>query len=164
MLFDAHGAGLVRAALRVTGVEADAEDAVQTVFLRLLRREDILDFDHPGVVGYLHRAVVNAALDLLRSRRRAQVDHDADANLEASPEAGPERRLAGRQLATALRCALADVSPRGAEIFAMRYFDDIPNNEIASRLGTSAGVVAVTLHRTRHQLQGALARLIGEPS
>lgn len=54
-----------RAAYRVTGSSTDAEDVLQTVFLRLARRApgDSLGED---AGGYLHRAAVHAALDVLR--------------------------------------------------------------------------------------------------
>jgi RNA polymerase sigma factor (sigma-70 family) len=68
-LFRDHHERVFHAAYRITGDAGDAEDVLQSVFLRLLRRA-------PEVVGatagpYLHRAAVNAALDLLRGRRRA---------------------------------------------------------------------------------------------
>ena len=67
MLFREHGPLVFRTAYRVTGRTADAEDVLQTVFLRLATRPD------PGNLGrepraYLHRAAVNGALDLVRSR------------------------------------------------------------------------------------------------
>ena len=67
-IFREHQAQVFRAAYRVTGSATDAEDVLQTVFLRLLRLErgDALS-GSPG--SYLHRAAVNAALDLVRNRR-----------------------------------------------------------------------------------------------
>jgi RNA polymerase sigma-70 factor (ECF subfamily) len=52
--------------------------------------------------------------------------------------------------------ALAQLNPRAAEIFALRYFDGYGNREIARLLNTSWSTVAVTLHRTRAKLQSAL--------
>jgi DNA-directed RNA polymerase specialized sigma24 family protein len=55
------------AALRVTGRRSDAEDALQTVFLRVLARgEHELLARHPA--AHFRRAAVNAAVDLLRTR------------------------------------------------------------------------------------------------
>src|SRR5437764_3859272 len=70
-LFHEHYSLVYRAAYRVTGNAEDAEDVVQTLFLKLLRRQRPLDLDS-NPKGYLHRAAVNAALDLLRSRKRAE--------------------------------------------------------------------------------------------
>ena len=61
---------MFRAAYRVTGNAGDAEDVLQTVFMRLLRRHS--DAEAVGnMEAYLRRAAVNAALDLIRSRQAA---------------------------------------------------------------------------------------------
>src|SRR5215469_4815118 len=67
-VFRAHHARVLQAAYRVTGSMADAEDAAQSVFLRLARGDiDARRVTH--LESYLRRAAVNAALDLLRTRR-----------------------------------------------------------------------------------------------
>src|SRR5690242_11919667 len=71
LLFTEHHDHVFRAAYRVTGNPVDAEDVLQTVFLRLARRKDKLDLS-PNPGSYLHRAAVNASLDLLRSRIRSR--------------------------------------------------------------------------------------------
>ena len=64
-LFLAHKDRVFRAAYRVTGSASDAEDVLQTVFLRLMRHTPGAEISNPG--SYLHRSAVNAALDLLRA-------------------------------------------------------------------------------------------------
>ena len=67
-IFRDHHQRVLRAAHRVTGNPQDAEDVVQTVFMRLARREGGSPLsDSPG--NYLHRAAINAALDVVRSRQ-----------------------------------------------------------------------------------------------
>jgi RNA polymerase sigma-70 factor (ECF subfamily) len=63
-LFDEHHGVVFRAAYRVTGNAADAEDVLQTVFLRLAARPDLSAI----TPAYLSRAGVNAGLDLVRAR------------------------------------------------------------------------------------------------
>jgi RNA polymerase sigma-70 factor (ECF subfamily) len=157
-----HSEAVFRAAYRVTGNSADAEDVLQTVFLRLARRGDGELDDRAG--GYLHRSAVNAALDVVRSRQRAgwvPLEPAGGESVLASAEPGPERERAGRELRANLRLAMARLSPRAAEIFALRYFEGMPNREIADLLGISQGVVAVLLHRTRARLRKELAALEG---
>src|SRR4028119_509735 len=76
-IFREHHGNVFRTAYRITGNAADAEDVLQTVFMRLLRREEQPDLSN-SAGSYLHRAAVNAALDTLRRRKRARaVDLDA---------------------------------------------------------------------------------------
>src|SRR5262245_8733963 len=66
-VFRENHAMVFRAAYRITGNAGDAEDVLQTVFLRMLKRDR--DADTVGnMPSFLHRAAVNAALDLVRSR------------------------------------------------------------------------------------------------
>lgn len=160
-LFAEHQTRVFRTAYRITGNSTDAEDVLQTVFLRLLRRDDPPDLAR-GAASYLHRAAVNAALDLLRARKRARaVDLEAAGEL-AEPEAkGPERQSHRKELVRWLRSAVARLSPRAAEIFTLRYVEGYGNKEIAEMLDTSQTAVAVILHRTRHRLGKELRPLVG---
>jgi RNA polymerase sigma-70 factor (ECF subfamily) len=159
-LFREHRGRVYRAAYRVTGNASDAEDVLQTIFLRLLKRRDQIELG-PGAHSYFYRAAVNAGLDLLRSRARAPaVDlDDATSELEASQWGSlppPDSRIERRELGDRLRTALAGLSPKAAEIFALRHFEDIGNTEIAKMLGISRSSIAVILHRTRIRLRKEL--------
>lgn len=158
--FKRHHEAVFRAAYRITGNPMDAEDVLQTVFTRLLRRDESRELDPDGAGSYLHRAAVNAALDLLRARRRSRaVRLEEAAELPEDPGSGPESRPLRRELRSRLREALTRLTPRSAEIFALRYFEGLGNLEIARHLGTSQTAVAVILHRARHRLQKELRPL-----
>jgi RNA polymerase sigma-70 factor (ECF subfamily) len=151
-LFEQHHERVFRVARRITGNTADAEDVVQTVFLRIMRREEppLRDED---AANYLHRAGTNAALDLLRRRKAARSESIDDASRFHDHEPGPDALQAGAEIRDKLRAALAQLNPRAAEMFVLRYFDGYGNREIARLLNTSWSTVAVTLHRTRAKLQ-----------
>jgi len=160
-----HSEAVYRAAYRVTGNPADAEDVLQTVFLRLARKPAGELGAEAG--GYLYRSAVNAALDILRSRQRAgwvPLERPNGLGEPASDGPDPERLERSRELRRHLRLALSRLSPRAAEAFALRYFEGLGNIEIAELLGVSQGVVAVLLHRTRARLRRELASLEGEMS
>src|SRR5262245_59373204 len=71
-LFERHHDRVFRAAYRVTGSAADAEDVLQTVFLRIARgSEPFVVPENPE--SYFARAAVNASLDLLRARKRSRL-------------------------------------------------------------------------------------------
>lgn len=155
-LFQEHHGRVFGAAYRVTGSAQDAEDVLQTVFLRLLRRQDELHLD-PNPNAYLHRAAVNASLDLLRSKNRSSslpLD-DFDFATQAV-DAEPERRQADREVRGQLREALLQLSPKNAEIFTLRFLEDMSNREIAKTLGMTQTAVGVAVHRARNQVKKEL--------
>jgi RNA polymerase sigma-70 factor (ECF subfamily) len=163
-LFRAHHATVVGAAYRITGNTTDAEDVLQTVFMRLLRRQDAAALiENAG--GYLRRAAVNAALDLVRDRQAGKhVSLDAHPAQLTAAAAAPDRQQETREMRGIVRRAIAQLPPRAAEIFALHYFEGYSNPEIAQILGLSAAGVAVTLHRTRARLQAEIRSFMGEIS
>ncbi len=162
-VFQEHAQAMLRTAYRVTGSLADSEDVLQTVFLRLAARSGGTELAGPGIGAYLRRAATNAALDLVRGhRRRRAVALDDEAGPEpADAGADPERRHQGLEARDLLRRALSKVTPKAAEIFALRYFEGLGNQDIARSLSMSQTAVAVTLHRTRSRLRRELATLPG---
>ncbi|HEX9732175.1 MAG TPA: sigma-70 family RNA polymerase sigma factor [Thermoanaerobaculia bacterium] len=161
-IFQRHHSQVFATAYRMTGSAQDAEDVLQTVFLRLLRRRAELDLS-PSPVSYLHRAAVNAALDLMRARSRArQVALDEiDVPLaNGHPATSPQRRQEDREMRGALRQAMTQLPPKSAEIFALRFLQDLPNREIALALGMSQTAVGVALHRARNQVKKELHSIV----
>jgi RNA polymerase sigma factor (sigma-70 family) len=151
--FRAHHGMVFRTAYRITGNPADAEDVLQVVFLRLLRREstaEALD-NHES---YLRRAAINASLDVIRAR---QADRTVELTTDFPREETPELRQA-------LGRALAQLQPRPAEIFALRFLEGFTNSEIGKMLGISQVLVAVIVHRTRQQLRKELGSYLGDRS
>jgi RNA polymerase sigma-70 factor (ECF subfamily) len=159
-VFEEHHRRVFRAAYRITGNATDAEDVMQSVFLRLAVQEPELGgVDNLG--SYLHRAAINNALDLCRSRwrtGRVQVEEVVGASV---PDATASAATEEVEIRVWLRRALAVLSPRQAEIFVLRYLEGYDNREIAQVLGTSAAVVAVSLFRARAQLQQQFRKLAG---
>ena len=152
-LFRDHHKAIFRIAYRITGSRSDAEDVLQTIFLRLTpNRRDLT----PNPEGYLHRAAVNASLDLIRRRTRANfvaldvIDFNKEAKLAAR---SPENDFADIELRELIRHAVAKLEGRAATAFALRYFEGYDNARIAQVLGTSQMVIAVTLHRARTRLR-----------
>jgi RNA polymerase sigma-70 factor (ECF subfamily) len=156
-VFNAHHDRVFRAAYRVTGNASDAEDVLQTVFLRLLKHgHTFAGVDDAG--RYLHRAGVNAALDLVRSRKSAASVplERVELNTLRDPGQTPSQRQDASEQREALRAAVAQLHPTAGEMFILRYFEGYDNAEVAQMMDTSEGTVAVTLHRTRARLQKEL--------
>jgi RNA polymerase sigma-70 factor (ECF subfamily) len=159
-LFREHYDRVYRAAYRMTGSPTDAEDVLQTVFLRLARQGSEVTLE-PHPASYLHRAAVNASLDLIRQRGRAAAVSLEDADL-VSHHADPAQLHQSRELQRAMREAVAQLNDNQAEMFALKYFEGYDNQQIAALLDTSPMVVGVLLHRARARVKKALAAHLDE--
>lgn len=157
-LFAEHYRRVLIAAYRISGNMADAEDVAQAVFLRM-GSASATQVANTG--SYLYRAAINGALDIVRRRQKAATE-PLDAAAAVPSTAGgssPEAEFANRQLSQLLRQAVGELPPRAAQMFALRYLEDLDNREVAKLMGTSAAVVAVTLHQVRSKLKKRLVEL-----
>src|SRR3981081_900424 len=163
-LFQSHHDRVFRTAYRVTGSAADAEDVLQSVFLRVARgQESAAAAENPR--AYFARAAIKASLDLLRSRQRANAVAIDDVENRASVAAfvskhNPAQRQEDRELRELLSEALSRLGPTAAQMFALRYFEGFGNGEIANIMNTSALVVGVTLHRARARLRKEIGKYL----
>ena len=156
-MFSAHYRRVLLAAYRITGNMADAEDVAQGVFLRLRSQDAAVQNE----ASYFYRAAINGALDLLRSRRREEPDTlDAAAKVPSGRSYdSPESGVSAEELRRLLRRAIGELPARAAEMFTLRYLEELDNGEIARMMGTSRAVVAVTLHQARSRLKTRLKEL-----
>jgi RNA polymerase sigma-70 factor (ECF subfamily) len=149
-LYERYYEAVFRAALRVTGNPADAEDVLQTVFLRVFSRsEDDAAARHPA--AYFRRAAVNAAVDLLRRRAvLPQTEYD-DGALHAAVE--PTLLLKER-----LRRAVTTLESDDATLFLLRHVEGLSIEELAGVFQLEKNNLTVRLHRIRLRLKAEMER------
>ena len=138
---------LFQLALVLTGWDkAAAEDVLQVALERAYRRRRQL-FRQGSAEPYVRRVVVNAAIDWRRRlRRSAEQPLDVAVDVAVGDRTG---QVADRDV---LVRALAALGPRQRAVLVMRYWEDLPDAEIAATLNCSAGTV-------RSQASRGLARL-----
>ena len=149
-LYDRHYEAVFRAALRVTGNPADAEDVLQTVFLRVLSQADGEEAARRPS-AYFRRAAVNAAVDLLRRR----ASHGETVYDDQAPRDGVEPPVL---LKERLRRAIATLDSDDATLFLLRHVEGLSNDELSGMFQLEKNNVAVRLHRIRRRLQTELDR------
>jgi RNA polymerase sigma-70 factor (ECF subfamily) len=148
-LFQRHWPAAHRAAYLVVHDAAAAEDIAQEAFLAVARSLDRFDWRRP-LGPWLHRIVVNRAIDWTRARRlRGEVDVDAP-GMEPSwdqPEPGG-----------GIVTALAALGPEQRAVVVLRYLLEYTPGEIAQVLELPRGTVNSRLRRALD----ALAQELGE--
>jgi RNA polymerase sigma-70 factor, ECF subfamily len=128
----------------------EVDDAVQEVFIKVFKTtlpaEEVF-------LGWFYRLILNTGRDAGRRRRTRQglVDrleqvaparlHDEAPSLPADP---------------ALRTALGDLAPELREVVALRYFADLPLEQIAAAQDVPLGTVKSRLHTAMQRLRNSL--------
>jgi RNA polymerase sigma-70 factor (ECF subfamily) len=153
-IFDRHYELMYRTAYGLTGCAADAEDIVQTIFVRLMNRELPPDLN-TAPERYLYRAAFNLSLNTIRDKKRQVLT----GNMEVFDTACATGDASARDatLHQALHEAIAMLSPAAAQIVILRYVHDYSLIDIARMLGTTRSTVAVSLFRSRSRLKKHLS-------
>jgi RNA polymerase sigma-70 factor (ECF subfamily) len=140
-----HWPRAFRAAYVVTHDAAAAEDIAQESFLAAIRALDRFDRRRP-FGPWLHRIVVNRAIDWTRARKlRAEVELVDTVPAPEAAEAG------GKTLA-----ALGRLSPEHRAVVVMRYLLEFTPGEIAEALDLPRGTVNSRLRRGLDALEDEL--------
>jgi RNA polymerase sigma-70 factor (ECF subfamily) len=136
-LFRTHWPRAYRAAYLVTHDAAAAEDIAQESFLAAIRALDSFDRRRP-FGPWLHRIVVNRAIDWSRARRlRSEVELSETIPAANAAEAPGDDVLA----------ALARLAPEHRAVVVMRYLLEFTPGEIADALDLPRGTVNSRLRR-----------------
>ncbi|MFN2388848.1 MAG: RNA polymerase sigma factor [Actinomycetota bacterium] len=149
-LFDRNYAPMCRLAYVILGDSQQAEEIVMDATLKMLtgwRR--IRDVDN--VDAYLRRAVVNMCRSKIRRKtiesRVNAVTHRRDER--RAPDWDPERHETGREVWN----AVIRLPERQRAAVVLRYFEDLPEAQIADILDCSVGTVKSQLSKARAKLE-----------
>ena len=148
-LADHHLDAAYRLARAILRDSTDAQDATHDAFERAWRKWSTLR-DPSRFEPWFDRILVNTCRDRLRSGRR----QPTDISVEVAIAAGDAFALAHDR--DVLASAIATLPPDHRVVVALRYYRDLPVDEIASRLGIPAGTVQSRLHYALKRLPAAI--------
>ena len=148
-----HGPVVWQTAYRLLGNDADAADCFQETFvcaLELSRRQRVRNFP-----ALLTRLATTRAIDQLRRRFRRErigtTDHSRFEESDNHPN--PAQYAQQQELAARLKTALAQLPSQEAQVFCLRYLNDMSYRQIAGELGIKTTAAGVILHRARTKLR-----------
>ncbi len=156
-LVDQYAGALYRVAFSVLRNQADAEDAVQEAFVRVLRHRDSLGEVRDHRV-WLIRIVWNIVLD---RKRRAKTRPETD-DVSELARVLPSTGLSAEEIAAAAQhhahvLACVDQLPtKERQVLMLSAFEELSSVEIASVLGISESSVRSRLFRARNLMAGLL--------
>jgi RNA polymerase sigma-70 factor (ECF subfamily) len=168
-LVERHSRYVFNVAYRLTASASDAEDVVQTTFLRayqqLSRFEARADFR-----TWLHRIAVNCSIDLIRSRRHREVGHDPD-DLEYQSAAGhdhpappgPDRLMLSREIRDRVTEGLGQLSASERLAFTLRHVEGLPIRDVAAAMGLKTEAAKNSIFRAVRKMRAALEPFVQTP-
>jgi RNA polymerase sigma-70 factor (ECF subfamily) len=159
-LVERHSRYVFSVAYRLTGSAEDAEDIVQTTFLKAYRQlsrfEARADFR-----TWLHKIAMNCSIDLVRSRRYREVQgrDDWEADLaEATPglSPGPDRLLLSSEIRDRVRDGLAQLTASERAAFTLRHVEGLSIREVAQAMGLKTEAAKNSIFRAVKKMRIAL--------
>ena len=152
-IYREHAPLVYRTAWGVLGRREDAEDVLQSIFLKLLRRE-FPPALQKNPKAYLYRAAVNLSLDILKAQRRRPILIEEADGVEKTVWTGHSG--IDEDLYQRLYDAIGRLAPEAAEVILLHYMQKKKVGEMATALGISRTHVAVRLFRARTRLRNLL--------
>jgi RNA polymerase sigma-70 factor (ECF subfamily) len=153
-LYDRFGGRLHRAAWGMLGRREDAEEAVQEVFMALVRSRDRLS-EVRDLTAYLFTALRRVAGRLAARQARQPVAAEEVVRQAVSGEGPPSSNPRGERLDRALRA----LPPKQREVIAMKIDGELTFAQIAAVLGVSPNTAAsryrYALEKLRRSLEDA---------
>ncbi|MYG75948.1 MAG: RNA polymerase sigma factor, partial [Acidobacteria bacterium] len=158
-LIGRHRRRLFSLAYRFTGRYQDAEELTQEIIVRVYRQLDRFD-PRAHFAVWLNSVARNYCIDHYRTKvRERQRLIPEETPLERTPGSallGPDRLLEQREARDSLLRALDGLSPKLREVVQLRFFQELPYEEICERLGVPEGTVKSRIHRGRAELKRLL--------
>lgn len=149
---------LLAMAERLLGGRERGEDVVQDVLLELWRHRSRLPADL-HLRAYLYRSVRNRALNLLRHDR---VVREAEPRMERPGSVPPaDLALADRELAEAIRAAVAQLPDRCREVFELSREHQLSYAEISLVMGITKKTVEAHMGKAIRSLRRVMADWLG---
>jgi RNA polymerase sigma-70 factor (ECF subfamily) len=142
----------VRRILFLQGFCEEVDDAVQEVFIKVYRARVPAE---ETFLAWFYRVILNTGRD--QGRRRKTRQGLMDKLFQIAPAATADAPCGPAD--PALRAALADLSPELRECVALRYFADLPLEEIALAQDVPVGTVKSRLHGAVKRLRASLDQI-----
>lgn len=139
---------------RIVGTHDDTDDVLQNTFIKIYK--GILQFEGKSkLYTWLYRIATNEAITHLNSRvRNASASLDDTANFLAN-RIEADTWFDGDAVQLQLQKAVADLPEKQRIVFNLRYFEEMPYEEMANMLDTSVGALKASFHHAVKKIETA---------
>lgn len=156
-LYEATSAKLFGVALRILKDRAQAEDAIQEVYVRIWRRAGSFRVGQASAMAWLVTIARNQAIDMLRARQPATLGYDEAPDV-ADPDPDPEARAALSGEARRIEACLGELDADKAAAVVSAYVEGLSYLELAEQNGVPLNTMRTWLRRSLLKLRECLNR------
>ncbi len=156
-LYRLTSAKLFGVCLRVLRDRAEAEEALQEVFVKIWTKADRFAISDLSPISWLVAIARNHSIDRLRSRRQATADLD-EAYEVADPMPGPELNAVAGSERERIRGCLEELDADRASAVKGAYLDGDSYADLAERFGVPLNTMRTWLRRSLLKLRECLER------
>ena len=158
LLYRRHAARLFGVCLQYSGNDDEARDILQEGFIKIF--ENLIHYKHEGSFeGWMHRIVVNTALEKFRSKHNLYRVDDID--LIQEPDAAPETEDYSGLEAVDLLDIIRELPPKYRMVFNLFAIEGYSHKEISLMVNISEGTSKSNLSRARVILQKKVSLYTG---
>ncbi len=156
LLYERTNAKLFGVTLRILKNRADAEEAIQEVYVKIWQRADRFVPGNTSPISWLVAIARNHALDVLRARRPASEDIDEALDI-ADDGLSPEQATAVGQERGRIEACLRTLENDRAEAVKGAYLEGYSYEELAERFSVPLNTMRTWLRRSLMRLKDCLA-------
>ena len=126
---------------RMVAIHEDADDCLQNTFIKVWNALETFRGDS-NLYTWLYRIATNETITFLRKQRISALFSPVDFAARLSADS----TFNGDNVQRALQKAIAKLPPKQKAVFTMRYYDELPYEEMSEILGTSVGALKASYH------------------
>lgn len=139
----------------IVGSHEDADDVLQDTFVKIWRA--LPDFRGESAVStWVWRIATNESLSFLRRKRVRAMLQFKSIDDEAERMAGGDPWFNGDEAQRKLSVAIAKLPDKQRAVFCMRYYEEMPYEEISAVTGTSVGALKASYHIAQEKIKEQL--------
>ncbi|MBL7871278.1 MAG: RNA polymerase sigma factor [Cyclobacteriaceae bacterium] len=133
----------------------DADDLTQEVFIKV--HKNIEGFrEDSQLFTWIYRIATNECLTFLNKKRRRFFIPLEDLGKELSNKLDTSPEISGEDIQKKLQKALLKLPDKQRLVFNMKYFDDLPYEDISEITGTSVGALKASFHHAVKKIEDYL--------